>query len=57
MKTFIPKWEKANMLDVRSYVHTGIEGGITRRQHRTTKTIIASINGHAIEGGFELVLI
>jgi hypothetical protein len=34
LKTFIPKWEKANMLDVRRNVPTGIGGGITRGQHR-----------------------
>lgn len=48
LKTFIPKWEGANMLDVRKNIPHGLGGGLTRGQHRIYKPIIAAINGYAV---------
>ncbi|WP_300454442.1 enoyl-CoA hydratase-related protein [Accumulibacter sp.] len=56
LKTWIPKWEHANLWDLRRNAAFGIAGGITRGQHRLAKPVIAAIGGGAYGGGFELAL-
>jgi enoyl-CoA hydratase len=56
LNTWLPKWEDANMLDIRNNMRRGFGGGLTRGQHRIYKPIIAAVGGHAIGGGFEIAL-
>src|SRR4051812_39601206 len=41
LNPFVPKWDGANMLDVRRNAAAGTGGGTTRGQHRLYKPIIA----------------
>ena len=47
LKTFIPQWEGATILDVRRNIATGIGGGLTRGQHRLGKPVIAAFNAES----------
>jgi enoyl-CoA hydratase len=56
LKSFIPRWQGADMMAPRRNAPTGIGGGLTRGRHRLVKPVVAALHGHVIGGGFELAL-